>query len=152
MGLVDDGVVPGDAGADLAAAPVEGLVNHDGLRHAAGIVAAVKREVLAGTAGAIGEVRIAPDQPSGEPLGIGIKQELVGIEAVALLGRIGAVDAIAIELAGRDVVEIAVPDVLSALGQFDTFELAAALAVEQAEFDLLCIGGEQREIGAAAIP
>ena len=134
--LVDDGVFPGDLRADLATAPVEGLVDHDGLRHAAGIVAPVERQILARAAGAIGEMRIAPDQPPGEPPGIGIEQQLVGVEAVAVLGLVGAVDAIAVELPGRDVVQIAVPDVLGALGQFDAFEFAAALAVEQAQLDL----------------
>ena len=85
-------------------------------------------------------MRIAPHQPSGEPLGIGIEQQLVGVEAVAVLRRIGPVDAIAIELAGRDVVEIAVPDVLGAFRQLDPLELAAALTVEQAKLDLFCIG------------
>ncbi len=41
--LVDDGVFPGDGGAYLAPAPVEGFVDHDRLRHAARIVAAVER-------------------------------------------------------------------------------------------------------------
>ena len=160
--LVDDGVFPGDVGAHLAAAPVEGLVDDDGLRHAARIVAPVEREVLARAAGAIGEMRVAPHQPSGEPPGIGIEQQLVGVEAVAVLGLIGPVNAIAVELSGRDVVQIAVPDVLAALGQFDAFELAAALAVEQAKLDLLahwrrtarnwCPGRPSLHRGARSVP
>ena len=152
MRLVDDGVFPGDVGAHFAAAPVEGLVDDDGLGHAAGIVAPVEREILARAAGAIGEMRIAPYQPSGQPPGIGIEQQLVGVEAVAVLGLIGAVNAIAVELSGRNVVQIAVPDIFGALGQFDAFEFAAALAVEQAKLDLLRVGGEQRKIGAPAVP
>ena len=139
-------------GPYLAAAPVEGLVDHDRLRHAAGIVAAVEGKILARAPGAIAEMRVAPHQPPGEPLGVGIEQQLVGVEAVAVLGRIGAVDAIAVELPGRDVVEIAVPDVLVALGQFDPLEFAAALAVEQAKLDLFRIGREQRKVGAPSVP
>src|SRR6185437_16683685 len=52
----------------------------------------------------------------------------------------------------RHVVQIAVPDVLAALRQLDALELTAALIVEQAQLDLLGVGGEQREVGAAAIP
>ena len=152
VGLVDDGVLPGDVRPDLAAAPVEVLVDHDRLRHAARVVAAVEGKILARAAGAIAEMRVAPDQPSGDPLGVGIEQQLVGIEAVAALGRVGAVDAITIELPGRDVVEIAVPDVLVALEQFDPLEFAAALAVEQAKLDLLRIGREQRKVGAPPVP
>ena len=150
--FIDDGVFPGDVRPRLAASPVEGFVDHDGLRHAAGIVAPVEREVLARASGAIGEMRIAPYQPSGKPPGIGIEQQLVGVEAVAMLGLIGPVNAIAIELSGRDVVQIAVPDIFGALGQFDAFEFAAALAVEQAELDLLRVGGKQRKVGAPAVP
>src|SRR5205085_3858856 len=83
---------------------------------------------------------VAPDQPPGEPLGVGIEQELVGIEAVAVLGLIRAVNAVAIELSGRNVIEVAVPDVLAALGKFDALELAPALAVEQAKLDFLRVG------------
>src|SRR5437763_11937920 len=95
---------------------------------------------------------VAPDQPPGEPLGVRIEQELVGIEAVAVLGLIRAVNAVAIELPGRNVIEVAVPDVLAALGKFDALELAPALAVEQAKLDLLRVGGEQRKVGASAVP
>ena len=61
-------------------------------------------------------------------------------------------DAVAVELAGRDVVEIAVPDVLGALRQRDALELAPALTVEQAKLDLFGIRGEQREVGSAPVP
>src|SRR4051794_142897 len=97
-------------------------------------------------------MRVAPDQPAGEPPCIGIKQQLVGIEAVPVLRLVGTVDPIAIELSRRDVVEIAVPDVLGALGQLDALKLAAALAVEQAKLHLLRIGREKRKVGAPSVP
>ncbi|MGY4481780.1 hypothetical protein ACVWWR_000971 [Bradyrhizobium sp. LM3.2] len=152
VSLVDDGIFPGDVGPDLAAAPVEGLVDHDALRHAARVVAPVEGEIFTRASGAIGEMRVTPDQPPGKPLGIGVEQQLVGVEAMPLLGLVGAMHAITVELAGRNVVEIAVPDVLGALRQFDALEFAAALRVEQAQLDLLRVGGEQREIGAASVP
>src|SRR3984893_7341827 len=92
--FVDDGVFPGDVRSCLAAGPVEGFVDDDGLRHAARIVAPIEREVLARAPGAIGEMRIAPYQPSGKPPGVGVEQQLVGIEAVAVLGFIGPVNAV----------------------------------------------------------
>ena len=150
--LIDDGVFPRDLRADLAATPVEGLVDHDGLGYAAGIVAPVERQVLARATGAIGKMGVAPYHPPGKPPRIGIEQQLVGIESVAVLGLVGAMNAIAIELPGRNVVQIAMPYVLAALGQLDAFEFAAALAVEQAQFNLSRIGGKQREIGAPAVP
>jgi len=41
------------------------------------IVAAVEGEITARAASAISEMRIAPDQPSGELLGVRVEQELV---------------------------------------------------------------------------
>src|ERR1019366_2385444 len=83
---------------------------------------------------------------------IGIEQQLVGVEAVAVLRLIGSMNPIAIKLSGRNVVQISVPDVFGTLGQFDALEFAAALTVEQAELDLLRVGREQRKIGAPAVP
>src|ERR1700709_2367036 len=102
VGFIDDGVFPGDVGPHFAAAPVEGFVDNDGLRHAARIVAPVEREVLARAPGAIGEMRIAPYQPSGKPPGIGIEQQLVGVETVAVFGFIGPVNAVTVELPRRN--------------------------------------------------
>src|SRR6476659_2286326 len=84
--FIDDGVFPGYVRPHFAAAPVEALVDDDGLGHAAGVVAPVEREVFAGAAGTIGKMCVAPYQPSGQPLGIGVEQQLVGVEAVAVLG------------------------------------------------------------------
>lgn len=75
---------------------------------------------------------VAPDQAAGELLGIGVEQQLVRIETMAVFRLIRPVHAIAIELARRDVVEIAVENVLVVLRQFDALEFAAALAIEQA--------------------
>jgi hypothetical protein len=150
--FIDDGVLPGDIRTNLAAPPVEAFINDNSFGHAARIVAPVEREVLARAPGAVGEMRVAPYQSSGEAPGVRIEQQLVGVEAVAVLGFIAPVNAVAIELSGRNVVQIAVPDVFGALRQFDAFELTAALRIEQAKLDLLRVGGEQRKVGAPSVP
>ena len=71
---------------------------------------------------------------------------------MAMLGIVGTIDAIAVELTGRDIVQIAVPDVFGAFGQGDTLDLPAALAVEQAELDLLGVGRKQGKIRSASVP
>src|ERR1051326_1906183 len=76
----------------------------------------------------------------------------MGVEAQTALRRVGTVHPVAVELPRRDIGEIAVPDVLGALGQRDASGLAAAVAVEQAQLDLLGIGGKQRKVGTAPIP
>ena len=120
MRLVDDGVFPGNVGRSISRRP---QLKASSTTTAFGMPRALSRRSndrsSRGAAGAVGEMRVAPDQPAGEPLGIGIEQQLVGVEAVAALGLIGPVDAIAVELPGRDVVEIAVPDVLGAFRQCD---------------------------------
>jgi len=66
----------------------------------------------------------------------------VRIEAIAFLRIVRAVHPIAIELAGRDVAEIAMPDVFGTFGEGNSLQFAPALAVEQAELDLCRRGGE----------
>jgi hypothetical protein len=65
---------------------------------------------------------------------------------------LGTMDPVAVELSGGVVVEVTVPNVLGALGQRDALDLAAAVAVEQAELDPLGAGREQREIRSAPVP
>src|SRR5262249_51185846 len=97
-------------------------------------------------------MRIGPDEMSSEPLAVGIDQQLVGIEAMAGVGLVGPVHAIAVELTGPDVGEIDVPHVLAALGHRYAPLLAPPGAVEQAELDLSGVRREQRKGGAAAVP
>jgi hypothetical protein len=151
MRLIDDRVFPGDARPAIRA-PGEGRVHHHRLGHAARIVTPVEREVAAGGTHAIGKMGVTPDKPSGQRLGVRVDQELVRVETEAALRLVGAIYAIAITLHRHHVAHIAVPDVFGALRQRDTFQLAPALVIEQAELDLGGLRREQREIGAAAIP
>jgi hypothetical protein len=97
-------------------------------------------------------MRVAPDQPSGQPLGVRVDQELIRVETESLLRLVRPMHAIAIELSGRDIVQIAMPDIFAALGQRDAFQFALALVIEQAKLHLRRIGGKQREVGAPPIP
>ena len=76
----------------------------------------------------------------------------MGVEAEPALGLSAAVNAIAIELSRPDIVQIAVPDILSSLRQGDAFDFAAAVAIEEAELDLLGGRGKQREVRSSPIP
>src|SRR5262249_55921168 len=94
MELVDDGLFP--SGLRLAVVtPGEGGVDDPAFRHDPSSVAAVEREIAPRAADAIAEMRIAPAQGSVEGLGVRIEQQLVGVEAVAAMRVVGAVDAIA---------------------------------------------------------
>ena len=149
--LVDDRLMPGVFGPAVVA-PGEGRINHHRLEHPARIVAPIERQIEPRAAGAVAEMRVAPHEGTDQALGIGIEQQFVRIEAMPLRRIVRAVDAIAVDLAARDLGKVAVPDVVGAFGQRNAFELAAALAIEQTQLDLLGIGGEQREVRPATVP
>ncbi len=129
VGFVDDRVLPGNRRSTFFA-PCEGFVDDDALRYSTRVVPPVEREVCPGAAGAIPEMRVAPDEAPGELLGIGIDEELVRIEAQSPLGLIRAMDPVTVELSRRDIIEVAVPDILGAFRQRDALDLAATVTVE----------------------
>ena len=90
MRLIDDGVFPRDRGPAFLA-PGKRFVDDDGFRHSARVVATIERQVVARAAGAIAEMGIAPHQPTGELLRVGIEQQLIGVEAKPALRLIWAV-------------------------------------------------------------
>ena len=100
----------------------------------------------------VAEQRGIPLQLADDLLGVRVEQQLVGIEAVAGRRFVGAVDAEAIDRARPRIRQIAVPDFVGVFRQHDTFGLALARGVEQAEFDFGALRREQREIDAEAVP
>ena len=70
---------------------------------------------------------------------------------MARLGLIGAMGAVAIEQTRTDIRQIAVPDLVRALGQGIAPQFALALGIEQAEFDPVGIGRIDGEINPFAI-
>src|SRR4029077_20688624 len=85
-------------------------------------------------------------------LRIGIDQELVRIEAQSALRVIRAVNAVAVELAGSNIAEVAVPDILGTFRKCDALDLPTAITVKQAKFDLFRVRRKQREIRSASVP
>ena len=122
-----------------AVAPGEGGVDDAGLQHEGRAVALVEGQVVAGL-DLVAEQRRVPLELADHLLGVGIEQQLVGIEAVAGRGLVGAVHAIAVDRARPRIGQVAVPDLVGVFGQCDALELALAAIVEQAELDL---GGVQ---------
>src|SRR6185437_13818496 len=72
------------------------------------------------------------------------------VEAVALLGRVATVDAVAVAMAGAHARQVAVPVVGRALDHVDA--LLGPVLVEQAQLDVLGVLGEEREVRALAVP
>ncbi len=149
--LVDDRVVPRRARIAVVA-PRERRVDDLALRHAARVVAPILRQVGALTADAIAEVRIAPGERPDDRLRIGIEQQLLRVEAMAVLRLVRAVHAIAVQLPRPRLGQVAVPDLVRLLAQRDALQLAPPAAIEQAQLDAFRMLGEQREVDALAVP
>src|SRR5207245_10352185 len=87
-----------------------------------------------------------------ELLGIGTDDALLLIEDQYAHGMIRAVNPVTLELSRRDIIDVAVPDILGAFWQCDALNLAAAMAVEQAKLDLFGVCRKQRETASAPVP
>lgn len=83
---------------------------------------------------------------------VGVEQQLVRVEAVALIQLARAVYAIAIDRTGRDTRQVAVPDLIGVFGKLDTRGLALALLVEEADLHPGRVRREQGEIDALTVP
>ncbi len=156
--LVDHGPAPGPV-EEPVEEPVEGPGRRvgegggdDRLRHVAGVVAPVEGEVGLRRADTEAEMRVRPPDLARQRPGVGVDQQLVGVEPVPGLGIVGAVDAIAVELPRGHVRQIAVPDLVGPFGQRDPLRLRVARGIEQAEFDPLRVSREEGEVDAGPVP
>ena len=120
---------------------------------AVGVVLVVGLEV--GDVGVVGDVgqraRLVPQDLALDRLRVRVDEQLAGVEAVALLGLVRAVDAVAVALAGADAGQVAVPVVGRALDHLDA-RLDVLGAVEQAQLDALGVLAEEAEVRPAAVP
>ncbi len=151
MRFVDHGPVPRGGGRAVAA-PGEGRVDHHAFGHARRVVAAVERQVAARRADTVAEMRVRPAQWADDLPRVRVEQQLVRVETVTRTGFVGAMHPIAVDGSGARVGKIAVPDLVGVFGQRDAFDLAAPFRVEQAEFNLGGVGGEQGEIDPQTVP
>ncbi|MCY1352256.1 hypothetical protein D9M69_385450 [compost metagenome] len=151
VGLVDQGAVPGGAHA-LLRAPGEGRVDDLALGHEGGAVAFVEAEVGVLRADHVAEQRLRPAQPAHQLLGVGVDQQLVGVEAVPGVGLEGTVHPVTVDLPRVGIGQVAMPDLVGVFGQVDALQLGFAAGIEQAQLDLGGVGREQREIDPQAVP
>src|SRR6202035_5781633 len=79
---------------------------------------------------------------------VGVKQQLVGIEAMASLGLIGAVNAKAIKRRRPDLRHVAVEHLIGSLGKFEAASFAATLGVEETHLNSRRIRGKDSEVRA----
>lgn len=151
MRLVEDRPFPRNA-RRLGVAPGEGGIDDPAFRHAGGTVAPVERQVVAGRADPVAEMGVGPAHMPDQRLGIGIEQKLVRVEAMSHRRFVRPMDAVAIDRPRPRIRQVAVPDLVGVLRQYDPLQFAPPVLVEQAEFDLGGMSGEQREIHPQAVP
>ena len=78
----------------------------------------------------VAEYRRVPLELAGMSHRVGIEQQLVGVEAVSGLRFIGPVHPIAVDRTRADVGQIAMPDLIGVLRQFNPLQLLLAVFVE----------------------
>jgi hypothetical protein len=125
VGLVDHRAGPGHPGPHVAG-PVEAVLGHDGARHGRRAVAAVEAQVGARGVEPVAEQRVAPAQRPRQRARVRVQQQLVRVEALAALGLIGPVGAVAVVQARPGVGQVAVPDLVGAFGQRQARDFLAA--------------------------
>ena len=96
---------------------------------------------------------VAPADVPANRLRVRVEHHLVGIEPVPELRVVRTVNPVAVELAGQDAGNVAVPDQVSLLRQRDANGFARAVRrVEQAQLHFECVLGENREVNAGTVP
>ena len=120
--LVDQRLVPGRARRPVVA-PGEGRVDHRRQRGIRRAVAVVEGQVGLRVAELVAEQLVGPAHVAADRLGVRVEHDLVGIEAVPAGGLVRPVDAVAVELAGQDVGQVGVPDLVGVLLQRDPVRL-----------------------------
>jgi hypothetical protein len=101
---------------------------------------------------AIAEECIRPSELADELSRVGVEQQFVRIEAMAVLRLIGAVCPERVDGARVSVGQVAVPYLVGAFGQCVAFEFLSACRLEQAQLYSLRVRGEDREVHAQAVP
>ena len=149
MGFIDNRPFPRHAGCTVVA-PGEGRVDHTALDHERRAVPGVERRVV--LTQNIAEQLGCPGNLTHDRAGVGIEQQFVGVEAVAIGRFVGAMHAIAIDGAGPRLRQETVPDFVGVFRQVDPAELGLTRVVEQAQFDPRCVGGEKGEVHTQAGP
>jgi len=99
---------------------------------AGGTVAAVEGQILLLAADAIAKVSIAPLERSMDLFGVGVEQQLVGIEPQAVSWFVGAMNTVSIKQPRACFGQIPVPHLVGLFGKRYAVQFASSAGVEKA--------------------
>jgi hypothetical protein len=134
--------------------PSESLIDHRAQRRKCRVVAVVEGKIFFRIAHAIAEhLEVAPLQQTSDRFGIGIEEDLIGIETMPLVRSIGSVYAIAVKLAWPEAGEIAVPNPVPLFRKGDPVRFGSGFRrIEKAKLDVRRVLGEDGEIDSQSVP
>ena len=137
----------------LVPLPLEGRVDDNALRDERSRVAIITRKIGGRVAHPVAEHLVAPVKLTGQSSGIGIDQELGGIEAEPALGLVRPVHTVAVELARSQIGDEAMPDEIGSLAEHDPFSLGASVrSVEETDIDASGVLAEEGEVYPGPVP
>src|ERR1700756_1542135 len=151
MGFVNNGRTPAMARKAVVSPCISGVVD-DAFGHHWCAVTAVHREIAANSAQTVAEQRVVPDDTALEPARVWIDEQLIRIETVPIIWSVGAMHAIAVELAWLHALEIAMPNLVGSQRQANAVRFMPPVGLEQAEVDGARMCRKQREVDAVPVP
>ena len=152
VALIDHRAIPRRARQSIVG-PRERVVDDDALWRTRRAVIGRGLEIATRAPDLVPEERIAPANRVAHGLRIRIDQQLRRIEAMPFARRVWSVHAIAVQLTGTRVGQIAVPHLIAALGHRNAPHLVRIVrALEEAQIDARPVLREEREVDALTIP
>jgi hypothetical protein len=141
MGLIDAGVRPWSTGRAVVF-PGVCRIHHHAFRHHRCAVAPIRNQIVTVYARAIAIQGIVPADLAVQQPRIRVDQQLVGIEAMAVLGLVGSVYAIAVELPRPKAGDIPMPDLVRSLRKRDPAGLVPPIGIVETQIDGCGVRGE----------
>lgn len=150
MGFIDNRIGPGDLRTAIIA-PIDLIGIHDpAFGHESRAVEIVEGQILVRIVEMIAEHFGRPPDIAHQFAGIRIEQQLVMIEAMAVLGLERSMDTEAVEGARLQARYKPVPDFIGVIRQIHPGDLNAAAGIVEAQLDAIGVGGKQGKINPFA--
>ena len=150
MHLIEHGFTPGASGRGQAVGSADRAC-HPALRHEGRAVAPIEGVAAFGVIGLKPKHRVMPLELADQLPGIGVEQQLVGIEAVPVVRRIRTMRAQAIDQSCLRLWQKSVKDIAGATGQVDALDFVLAERIEQTQLDALGMMRPDRDIDAIVL-